>query len=166
MCELQKSKLKGPCKRNVTELTMASFVGSVSNQSELTGLAWLFVESSLLLAVGWGRWMRASQLHQSKPTLCHEARGWSSRLPTNLVLKEAHSSAENALILFSHLIFFPHAFWITAGILFPSVFNSWLETYKSGSSPLQGWGSSVECCSEQGPWKISCGSHFKSTHAE
>lgn len=52
MCDLQKSELKGPCKRNVTELTMASFVGSVSNQSELTGLVWLFVESPSSLL--WG----------------------------------------------------------------------------------------------------------------
>lgn len=76
--------------------------------------------------------------HSQKPTFFRKAQGWFGWLPTNLVLKEARSSSENTFILFSHLIFLPHAFWINTGILFPSVFGSWLETSKAGSSLLHG----------------------------
>lgn len=152
---------------------MKHFVGYISHKSKLTGLTWLVVESPSLTARVSGSWMHFSQLprYRQNPTFCHEAQGWFGWLPTNLVLKEAHSSSENTFILFSHLIFLPHAFWINAGILFPSVFNSGLETSESGSSLLCGWGILCRdlwkilakeqiCAPEQDLWKITCMSSF------
>lgn len=144
----QNSNPKGPPQRDFIEPTMENSVVYISSKSKLTELAWLVVESPPLTARVWGRWIHFSQLpgYSQKPTFCRKSQGCFGWLPTNLVLKEADSSSENIFILFSHLIFLPHAFWINTGILFPSVFNSCLETSKSASSlymaggggPLQG----------------------------
>ena len=62
VCDPQNSNLKGPCQRDFIEPMTEHFVAYISNQSKLTGLAWLVVERCPLIARVCRRWMHFSQL--------------------------------------------------------------------------------------------------------